>query len=578
MKLQLLFISILLIILSESLLAQNIDQEYIYSKIKHDYFYTGINVNETTYLGGSKTTCQNGSVASISHDNIVGFNHVIPQDHVESFWHVSDLEYRESDSLLIGCGNWSLTFDVGTDLDGHYIFGMDLEGNTIFESHLPGIFSSNPNLTLLPNDDMVIVRNSGLAFLNTIGEITETIVLSHYTNPILNVGDLGNNKIFTYNSNNIYFLNHQGDLLDSLPSNEPIIDSYHDDTHIYFLRESDLMIYDLNTEIISYSNSYNSEIDSPQKIIGNSNSIFLYELNNSSFDNDEIIQINKTSLDVVESFTFEPEDTQINFILATETDLQIVGTKDRVHSFIKSKKIDSPLEFEDLNLQISNVFPLDTLIVVDSSMLSGADFYIYDVLDRNVSYSFDVTNLSNTDITEFSTRSEVNTSISQGCHLGCNINYFENVLIEPNQTKTFIGNHYYNDYFFYSNQINSSYTPEIFAPNHKFDLDYSDNIGLEIRNFLSETKDLSSIFSEWNITPNPARNYINFNAQLNENIEEINISIFNAQGQEVKNVGLNINSNFIQEKINVAELENGLYWLSIRSSKEIISKSFVVIK
>jgi len=71
------------------------------------------------------------------------------------------------------------------------------------------------------------------------------------------------------------------------------------------------------------------------------------------------------------------------------------------------------------------------------------------------------------------------------------------------------------------------------------------------------------------VYPNPANSFINIESDFNANST---IRIFNMQGAIVKQI--NINSNNIQ-RINIQDLNSGIYFIQIENDKKIIQKKFI---
>ena len=88
------------------------------------------------------------------------------------------------------------------------------------------------------------------------------------------------------------------------------------------------------------------------------------------------------------------------------------------------------------------------------------------------------------------------------------------------------------------------------------------------------TNDLEAKFNAFQINPNPTDNALNFQIQSKENME-INYSILNIVGKEVKNIQTTINQgeNWIVEDI--SNLESGAYFLRINSGDQSTSKKFI---
>lgn len=103
-----------------------------------------------------------------------------------------------------------------------------------------------------------------------------------------------------------------------------------------------------------------------------------------------------------------------------------------------------------------------------------------------------------------------------------------------------------------------------------------DNLRIQVPVSSPETK-LSA--NKINLYPNPFTNELNLRLELNNNAEEIQIEFYNMYGQKVKSLQFNNIIGRVTEKIEINDLPEGLYLVSISengqqlSTKKIVKKS-----
>jgi hypothetical protein len=77
------------------------------------------------------------------------------------------------------------------------------------------------------------------------------------------------------------------------------------------------------------------------------------------------------------------------------------------------------------------------------------------------------------------------------------------------------------------------------------------------------------------ITPNPSNG--NVTLEMNATSSNVNITVFNILGAEVKNFTEDANGAFVKN-YNLSDLSNGAYIVRVKSGKQIATKRLVISK
>ncbi|NOQ25857.1 MAG: T9SS type A sorting domain-containing protein [Bacteroidales bacterium] len=78
------------------------------------------------------------------------------------------------------------------------------------------------------------------------------------------------------------------------------------------------------------------------------------------------------------------------------------------------------------------------------------------------------------------------------------------------------------------------------------------------------------------VYPNPATGYFNIEFKSEEIINELNISIYSIDGKLVYSNNKLINDNFIEEQINVKNMNTGIYIIKLNTGKNIITERLLI--
>ena len=78
------------------------------------------------------------------------------------------------------------------------------------------------------------------------------------------------------------------------------------------------------------------------------------------------------------------------------------------------------------------------------------------------------------------------------------------------------------------------------------------------------------------IYPNPTKGLFFINAEFEKSLNNVQIEIFNTNGQIIRTINIGNPINTIQEKIDLSNFAKGSYYVLIRSESELIGKTILV--
>ena len=186
------------------------DVEYIISEEDYSEMRVMTQTDGVTFVGGSVHFLGQAKAA------IYAFN-----DKGEKLWEiifddlsiVKDMYFRESDQTLIVSVLWAYAIDVGTDMDGPRIYGIDSNGNIQFETiftraEFENSFGIN-HIASTSDDGIVLTSGNWVFWMDSIGTLIDTLstIQSGYKDFI----SLNDSTFMALNfSGEIFFLNHEG--------------------------------------------------------------------------------------------------------------------------------------------------------------------------------------------------------------------------------------------------------------------------------------------------------------------------------------------------------------------------------
>ena len=83
--------------------------------------------------------------------------------------------------------------------------------------------------------------------------------------------------------------------------------------------------------------------------------------------------------------------------------------------------------------------------------------------------------------------------------------------------------------------------------------------------------------ANWSLSPNPAQDHLQLEGQLLEDVDRLNLSLFNSQGQEMLQLRVTLGSEGrFNEQVELRNLTPGIYWLQLATSEKYMTKKVIL--
>ncbi len=278
--------------------AQTFDLEYIYSEEPWPFLNPALVKEDKLYLAGSDYTCHDGIVVGMDESGVSFKTNLKPG----GYWQVTDIDWNTTSDLLVGCGYWRESDDYISNTDGLYVFGLDADGNLLFENLLtisdyPEFYflhSFPSTLTTKTDSGTIIGIHWHLVWFDEIGNLTD-IQLEVVDTTLLGITQIHDTLILAHTESDLHLLNGQGELQETIAANSIIQSMYLEADKVYILTLDHLMVYDLVAETIELTSDFFTSIENPTGITGNSNDLFIYQ---KGVLNTKYIQLNKNDFQI----------------------------------------------------------------------------------------------------------------------------------------------------------------------------------------------------------------------------------------------------------------------------------------
>lgn len=556
--------------------AQIQGQEYIYSQIEWATTNTGIKIGDNVYFGGSDFLCKNAMVTCVGpNDNLIF------RTSLESgYWEVGDIIYQENENRILGCGFYSSSDDFPDGNLGPTVFAMDLNGNLLFQTILDEntfgqLGNHNTEVTYTINGDIVMATKDKLLWFDESGAYQSAQTISSEPD-ILGIKRVNDDELLAYSESKLYTMDHEGLVLQTITVGLGTINSLFVSNNItYALTANGLFHYSSVDQSTGNHTGFLSAISIPTGICGNADKLFIYEKSNPDVDYEKILMLNKNSFAVEEEFFFEQPEVVIREVVSSDNELLFVGTytmsEENLNSpmypyilgqqsFVKTTPIfDAPL-FSSADISVSNLEITNPLVPVDTIEDYPGTFWIW-FDSPYVGFNFDITNDGTEPIYSFSITS--NSFWNFNCAEARYFRHFENITIFPGETMTFSDSSWVIDHMpVGANEPKLSLTCT--APNHRFDGDYSNNYVIQFLIWVGVDEPL--LVDKLSISPNPATNYIQLNAELTNALDKVLLELFDPLGKKHVQQEVSSGNNQIDAHLYVGDLASGLYFMQLSAN------------
>ena len=563
--------------------AQITDVEYIISEQEQSRLEQVIHVGGKTIVGGSNYNCKHASLYALEENG----EKIWEIDFGEgNYSWVTDLYYSASDQMLIVAVRWSHGDDFGHPEDGPNIFGVDLNGEVKFETHLEmtdwnlsllyGVISPvwlQPSFVTMNSDNEIMVtRAEHLFWLDNEGVLLDSI--RYEGEMFAGIGRDNSTSIVGISHSKIIIMDNDGNIQVEQETGEALLNMVVSGNRVFATSNSTVFVYDyISNEL--FSNNSNAEIIYSRTITVDD--AWIYLSGNAAQSDIPIIQkYNKFDLTFEESISFGQPGT-IKDLFSNNNELFIAGqqiiTEDwdeeffkLNQSFVKSTPVFETPTFEGTDISLSNINIIQPAEIDYFDSLEYIYFYTYPY----AIFEYDVTNEGNDTIYSFAIASNrYNTGFN--CEYPRFYSYVNDVVIPPGATVTL------KDSTHSSNaQYDSELKLKIFAPNHHFDGDTTNNFSIAADPLLLPIAMCDCIDElQFSIFPNPVSEQLNIFLKNENNSQDGSIRLVNLNGKVLEEI--KILPYREQYNLSVEKYPAGIYFLQYIKASVVAGVEKVII-
>lgn len=565
---------ILAFLFSSNLFIAQVELEHIFSENKWVQLNKVLHIDGKTFVAGKANDCSTATVVAFNASGEKEWEVI-----TDGCSDVKNMFFRTSDSILILASRWITACNYIDNDSGPHIFGLDLQGNYVFSTHLSvadygGLPFEGPYISTNSQDEIIVSNGEKIFWLDNMGDV---LTIENYSGDLKNIMTYNDNTLILARSEKISFLNATGELQSELEIDKTILDIKLDGDILIILTADELFYYHLPTSNLNSNNTFTNSI-SATGISYDDNWVYIWGTDINNFEMAMVGQIEKTNFTPNQFITLDQEKLTITDVQSDQNKLYIVGEINvgeetywgisMQESFLKTTPIfDNPTYENAIDLSVSN------FQVTQPSEVSYYDSveYVYYFTNNSILFNFDVTNEGTDTVFNFSTLSQEEGG--QFCIRFRHFSHFDDVVIPPGETQTFAGGVYSNPFHFVDTIKISA-----FAPNHKFDGNPTNNtvagtsfaILVDAKNLIHEEDVDLDIF------PNPANDRLNLIFQKEDFTSNEKFQLINLQGQVIYE--MNISFEVSTHEISLENYPSGIYFLQYLKDDEIRKVKKVVIE
>ncbi|MEM9916953.1 MAG: T9SS type A sorting domain-containing protein [Bacteroidota bacterium] len=559
-----------ILLLSNNLDAQ-IQEEYIVSERLFSQINKVLVLDDVIYTAGGAGSCKSPFGGMIQDSRMNTFRGDLSGGH----WHYTDIQVSKgTDPRLIMAGYYRSHDDVAWDVDAPYLAIFTPDGSLLSETQLsnPDIdffWDAVPMFTQKANGSMLYAAKNRIYQLSDQG-----IELGFNDLPvkqIVGLETLNDSVVIAAADKVIYRLDEQGQARDSLVIlDENIIDLTIMGEKILVLLEGNLI--ELGYPFAAQNIKFYPQLFSNMTAVGlthNEQELFIWGKTGS---NPNIIyDILRFDLNNPSSFgmiNFPQPMVDLTDIYATDNQLIVAG-KQRVadgsasmeNAFVKTVPILLQPQFEQDDIA------LVTFENKSSIRAFPADFG-YLIEARPFVFELQVQNLGTEPLTSFSFSS--NRLNGFNCAELRIFKQYEGLNVPPGDFFQIIDSSFNVTFGVYSDPYtNINVEAVVYAPNHHFDDDYSNNFERLTLTSVSELAPLQPL----QLLPNPAHQLVNIQI---EQAGTYDLQFFDAYGREVKSLRRLQGHAGQQLPIQVGDWPAGVYFMQMSEAGKKWTERFVV--
>ena len=534
---------------------------------------TIVHAHGKTFVGGRKYECQSATVVAFDENGELEWE--ITTDGCSN---VSDMFFRESDSTLVLASRWITSCDfLGLD-SGPHIFGLDLEGNYKFDTHITmeeygSLDLQNLKIATNNSDEIIVVSGEKIFWLDALGNVLS--LREHPGEDYLHILSYQNTTLILSSKEQVDIYNELGDIQAELEIPEPIIDVKLDEDNILILTAEKVYNYDFLTAVLNEDSRFANTIIA-SGFTFDENWLYLWGGDQNDDSHAMIGQLEKSDLNPVQFVSLNQDSVKIIDITSNGTQLFITGdirngrypssTIDTYESFVKTTAVfASPVYSASVDVSLSNFQVLQRSEVVAYDPTESR--YTFD--PDHIVFEYDITNEGTDTISSVSVVSQI--ALTPFCLILRLFVHINSLAIPPNG-KIIRKDSLSASLYHFADEIQLT----AFAPNHRFDGNPLDNY-LVGTDFIVSSNDIDQqrVDFDLKLFPNPANDEINVAFQSSDLSGQKKIRLINLQGQIIED--FNLSSKTSSFKIPLENYSSGIYFLQYLKDGEIMDVEKMIV-
>ena len=565
------FLLLLIFIFISNIASAQTDIEHIFSKNSWILINKIVHAKGKTFVGGSRSDCNSATVVAFNENGALEWEVTTDGCSV-----VTDMFFRDSDSTLIVASTWLTACNYVEDDSGPHVFGLDIDGNYTFDLHLSeagygAIWGLAPYLTM--TDEQIVVSNgTQLFWLDSQGSFTS---LTEYSEP-------GFGRMLTYSGETIILasdskitlMDVQGQVQSEVNIPNPILDIELNGDDLSILSSNEIFNFHLPTSTLSSDNDFaNTIIASGMSLDEN----WFYVWGHDPVDSDLALigQLDKSDFSLIQSVPLGQDSLSIKDIASDGEQLFITGLlkldqetifgAQLKESFVKTTSVFfEPSYVDSPDISISNFQVTLASEVVAYDSIEG----IYQFANPDILFEFDLTNNGTDSIFSYSYFTQANGGIF--CAEYRLFIHKNDLTLAPGETIT-IPSNLPAWAFHFADEIRLT----VFAPNHRFDGNPSDNL-LIGTDFIVSTDCCIGVNYDLQVFPTLAYDQLHVLLKTSGSSQGQEFRLVNLQGQIIFTTY--ISSGDTSFDISLENCSSGLYFLQYLQNGRLVETEKIMVQ
>ena len=549
--------------------------EYVISEYWFSEMHHVIHAAGKTFVAGHIKDCDQAAVFAFDENGNKEWEFI-----TDGYSRVSDMIFRTSDSTLFIANDWRTADDVPTEYDGPNIFALNINGDTLFETHLTVMeygenLWGNPSMDINSINELIITTRGMMLWLDDTGNVLSNTEFPDSLDYRFNNMTVYNDTTMLVSDNNkAFILNHVGEIQQELNLGNYILDIEIDGDNVLLLTESELFIYHIPTSTLSSNNTFTNTLETADGISLDHNWVYVWGKDINS-ELSIIGQIEKNNYTLVQSIP--NEQGMITDIFSDGNTLYFSGIKNvdlsqfsypfghtLFQPFIKTTPILTEPNYTGPDISIQN---FQVLVPAEIDYFDSIELF-YHYVNPSLIFEYDVTNESLDTIFSYSiTGQRWSTS---NCSEARYFSHEENVVIPPGET--LLKQDSFSTFWV---QYQEELELTIFAPNHQFDNNYSNNyllggnlVGIE--NILNQPDFKLKLF------PNPTNHNLNISFETENLSNQEKFRLISFDGKILEEIDINLNP--YQYNINLEKYAQGIYFFQYLKDGAVINSKKIIVQ